>query len=80
MKNARRCRTCKGTGQIITTEGERIKQRRCGAQGCVNGYVPNKGFVFVSCDGEAHGNPHIDHCGTCLPYCWGWVLVKATGG
>jgi hypothetical protein len=26
------------------------------------------------CDGEAHLNAHIDHCGKCLkgPY-WGWV-------
>lgn len=24
------------------------------------------------CTGEAHSNPHIDHCGVCMPN-WGWV-------
>jgi len=24
------------------------------------------------CNGEAHSNPHVDHCGVCMPN-WGWV-------
>lgn len=24
------------------------------------------------CNGEAHGNPHVDHCGVCMPR-WGWI-------
>lgn len=24
------------------------------------------------CDGEAHRNPYIDHCGLCAPR-WGWI-------
>lgn len=27
---------------------------------------------LTPCDGEAHANPHIDNCGTCMPR-WGWV-------
>lgn len=26
--------------------------------------------IWVKCNGEAHSNPHIDHCGVCMPY-WG---------
>ncbi len=31
------------------------------------------------CDGEAHGNAHIDNCGTCMPR-WGWTgpRIKVT--
>ena len=32
------------------------------------------GFKIVQCDGEAHDNPHIDHCMQCAPR-WGWVMV-----
>lgn len=28
------------------------------------------------CCGEAHSNPHIDHCGMCAPF-WGCVLPSA---
>lgn len=24
------------------------------------------------CEGEAHSNAYIDHCGVCMPH-WGWV-------
>lgn len=27
---------------------------------------------LVRCDGDAHSNPHIDHCGQCAPR-WGWT-------
>ena len=27
------------------------------------------------CNGEAHGNPHIDNCGVCMPN-WGWVAKE----
>jgi hypothetical protein len=30
--------------------------------------------VTVPCPGEAHGNPHIDHCMVCLGLRWGRVL------
>jgi len=29
------------------------------------------------CDGEAHGNPHIDNCGQCAPR-WGWLGEAVT--
>jgi len=24
------------------------------------------------CTGEAHSNPHIDNCGACMQFHWGW--------
>lgn len=27
---------------------------------------------LTQCPGEAHQNPHIDHCGVCMPH-WGLV-------
>jgi len=30
--------------------------------------------VPMPCSGEAHNNPHIDHCGVCMPH-WGTVSV-----
>ncbi len=32
-------------------------------------------LVFQECTGEAHGNPHIDHCMVCMPR-WGKVVVS----
>jgi len=29
-----------------------------------------KQATWVKCNGEAHGNPYIDHCMICIPY-WG---------
>jgi hypothetical protein len=29
-----------------------------------------KKAIWKKCNGEAHSNPHIDHCGVCMPY-WG---------
>jgi hypothetical protein len=29
-----------------------------------------KRAIWVKCNGEAHSNPHIDHCGVCMPF-WG---------
>lgn len=34
--------------------------------------------VTVPCDGEAHGNAHIDHCMGCLSYRWGRMLAPRT--
>jgi len=31
---------------------------------------------LVPCPGEAHSNPHIDHCGTCMPR-WGRIEEEA---
>jgi hypothetical protein len=30
---------------------------------------------IVKCLGEAHSNPHIDSCGSCMPR-WGWAGEK----
>ncbi len=29
---------------------------------------------YIECDGEAHSNPHIDHCMMCAPN-WGRIAV-----
>lgn len=29
-----------------------------------------KQAIWVKCNGEAHTNPHIDHCAVCMPH-WG---------
>jgi hypothetical protein len=29
-----------------------------------------KQAIWIKCNGEAHTNPHIDHCAVCMPY-WG---------
>jgi hypothetical protein len=44
---------------------ERILERDCG--------IP----PLTKCEGEAHGNPHIDHCGVCAPR-WGIAGEKLT--
>lgn len=33
-----------------------------------------KDYTFKECHGEAHKNPHIDHCGICAPF-WGVIVV-----
>ncbi len=35
-------------------------------------YVQKKTGKMIPCDGEAHSNPHIDHCMVCMPR-WGEV-------
>jgi len=37
--------------------------------------VPAPGWMWADCNGEAHSNPHIDHCSVCMPL-WGRMLVK----
>lgn len=37
-----------------------------------------RGYKLVECDGEAHSNGHIDHCGLCMNAEWGWKAVKET--
>jgi hypothetical protein len=32
--------------------------------------MPMKNAIWRKCNGEAHSNPHIDHCGVCMPW-WG---------
>jgi hypothetical protein len=32
---------------------------------------------YVECPGEAHSNPYIDHCMTCLPN-WGRIAIPAS--
>jgi|GEM_PF-6908203 len=32
--------------------------------------------VTVPCTGEAHSNPHIDHCMICLGLDWGRMLAR----
>lgn len=41
-------------------------------------YVKN-GYKLVPCTGEAHSNPHIDTCMSCLSGTWGWELVPEKG-
>ena len=36
--------------------------------------VPAPGWKWTDCNGEAHSNANIDHCGVCLPR-WGRILV-----
>ena len=31
-------------------------------------------LIEMKCNGEAHSNPYIDHCGVCMPY-WGTFPV-----
>lgn len=33
------------------------------------------GYHAEVCTGEAHGNPHIDHCMSCLGHVWGYRAV-----
>lgn len=56
---------------IDTPEG----RKRCdckikpGTPFCKEHFLTHK-LVEVKCNGEAHGNPYIDHCGVCMPF-WG---------
>jgi len=34
-----------------------------------------KAYIVRACDGEAHTNAYIDHCGCCLRAHWGRILV-----
>jgi len=34
------------------------------------------GVMLQQCNGEAHSNAYIDHCGVCLPG-WGWVRAPS---
>jgi hypothetical protein len=34
-------------------------------------------LIEVECNGEAHSNPYIDHCGVCMPY-WGRYPMPVT--
>lgn len=58
------------TPSIFTkSEAERLcREVNDGSRACLDGHH------FVPCDGEAHSNPHIDHCSLCAPH-WGVVMV-----
>lgn len=32
------------------------------------------GYHLEACNGDAHSNPHIDHCARCMPR-WGFIAV-----
>ena len=43
----------------------------------VDAGIPRQQIRFAKCTGEAHSNPHIDHCPRCAPR-WGWDGPAAT--
>ena len=60
----------------VTTKGHYMEDTfRCrekikpGTPFCQKHFETHK-LVKVECNGEAHSNPHIDHCMVCLPF-WG---------
>ena len=69
-KPYRNCSQCKGTGHVWL--GSRVPCQACDGVG----RKLFAGYVWVPCNGEAHSNPHIDHCMVCLPL-WGRVPAKA---
>jgi hypothetical protein len=44
-----------------------------------SGQYVKRGYTLEACHGEAHSNPHIDHCMVCLDFVWGWTLEKLPG-
>jgi hypothetical protein len=52
------------------------KKTKRGSQFCTEHDLTHM-VELIKCNGEAHSNPHIDHCMICAPR-WGWreVMVE----